>query len=113
MSHVCPLAPSSPVFNVGRTSTWRGDRSCSYCGSLHPDDFMAAIDAGATLVPTDKCYKVYLRTDGAAQRKFYFEHLDETQRERFFDRLNLGQLTLATPGYFYVLPFFIGRAANG
>ncbi len=33
---------------------------CSYCGSLHPDDFMAAARAGCELGPTDKGYKVYV-----------------------------------------------------
>ncbi|MES2671608.1 MAG: hypothetical protein V4673_14490 [Pseudomonadota bacterium] len=41
-------------------SHWRADRTCSYCGSMHPDDVFAAIEAGSQLTPTDKSYKVYV-----------------------------------------------------
>lgn len=79
-------------------------RSCSYCGSAHPDDFMAACREGVLLGPTDKAYKVYLNhSDG----KFYFQHLSEEQRQEFFELLTGGKLHIGSPGYFYVLPFFI------
>ena len=43
---------------------WRehdpGVPTCSYCGSLRPDVFFAAVEAGAEIVPTDKSYKVYV-----------------------------------------------------
>jgi hypothetical protein len=45
---------------------WRGGdargavRSCSYCGSMHPDDFFDAIERGCEIGPTDKNYKVYV-----------------------------------------------------
>src|SRR6185312_3564938 len=35
-------------------------RVCSYCGSMHPDDFLAAVGAGHKIGPTDKGYKVYV-----------------------------------------------------
>lgn len=35
-------------------------RACSYCGSMHPDELFAAIEAGCELGPTDKSYKVYV-----------------------------------------------------
>lgn len=39
----------------------RGYRACSYCGSLHPDDFMKHVREGTgKIVPTDKNYKAYL-----------------------------------------------------
>jgi hypothetical protein len=41
-------------------SRWRDDGTCSYCGSLSPEQFFAAIDAGCELGPTDKNYKVYV-----------------------------------------------------
>lgn len=41
-------------------SHWREDGTCSYCGSLSPEQFFAAIEAGAELGPTDKNYKVYV-----------------------------------------------------
>lgn len=52
--------------NPYKTDDWRDPdrvpaRTCSYCGSIHPDDLFAALDAGtATLGPTDKNYKVYV-----------------------------------------------------
>lgn len=42
---------------------WRdreGIRACSYCGSTHPDDFFAALEAGNEITPTDKNYKAYI-----------------------------------------------------
>jgi hypothetical protein len=51
-------------------------RHCSFCGSLHPDDFMALVKDGWIVGPTDKSYKAYLgkpRTDEEiAQRKIDF-----------------------------------------
>lgn len=41
-------------------STRDGHRSCSYCGSISPDELFAAIEAGAEIGPTDKSYKVYV-----------------------------------------------------
>lgn len=35
-------------------------RSCTWCGSLHPEDFLALASKGYTVGPTDKNYKVYL-----------------------------------------------------
>lgn len=36
-------------------------RSCSYDGSMHPDEFMAYLEKpGTRLTPTDKNYKVYI-----------------------------------------------------
>jgi hypothetical protein len=34
---------------------------CSFCGSMPPDDFMAAVKAGAEIGPTDKSYKFYVK----------------------------------------------------
>lgn len=36
------------------------ERGCSYCGSMHPDEFMQAVRDGYTVGPTDKSYKAYL-----------------------------------------------------
>lgn len=35
-------------------------RRCSFCGSMHPDQFMQHLRDGAVLGPTDKNYKAYL-----------------------------------------------------
>lgn len=46
--------------------TWLQERSCSYCGSMHQDEFMRLIENGeCTLTPTDKSYKVYVETASA------------------------------------------------
>jgi hypothetical protein len=84
-----------------------GYRSCSYCGSLHPDDFMAAVANGDQIGPTDKSYKAYVGDPGYA--KFSFQHLSEDQRREFIDRLNAHTIHIGYPGRFYVLPFFATR----
>lgn len=37
-----------------------GFRTCSFCGSLHPDDVLAHLRNGVEIHPTDKNYKGYL-----------------------------------------------------
>ena len=83
-------------------------RFCSYCGSLDPEQFMAAAKAGVTLGPTDKNYKVYVDFPGKTL-KFYFQYLSEDQMSEFVALLNQRVLKLDFPGRFYVLPFFCGR----
>lgn len=73
--HTCPRRredgtdnPNSPLRGSGlNQDTWsRGHglmgqkRGCSYCGSMHPDDFMQAVRDGKEVGPTDKSYKAYL-----------------------------------------------------
>jgi len=55
-------------------------RGCSYCGSMHPDDFMDAVRAGKEIGPTDKSYKLYVDDHGG---KFYTQHLSEEQGWEF------------------------------
>lgn len=56
-------SPLKPPFNG--EMHWREDDTCSYCGSLNPDTFMARLEAGdVELSPTDKNYKVYIRNVG-------------------------------------------------
>lgn len=65
---ICPQQRGAVLpFQVSHVATWRvddrdghGKETCSYCGSLHPDAFMAAAEAGLQLTPTDKSYKVYV-----------------------------------------------------
>lgn len=114
------------------------DHSCSYCGSLDPDVFMARLEAGdIALGTTTKNYKVYVVNAGGApmlqthrndnsksadpkdwtwvtqetsQAKFYFEHLSEAQRTRFIELANAGKLQFEGGLGFAPLPFFVGRA---
>lgn len=99
---------------------------CSFCGSLHPERFLELIAAGWVVEPTDKTYKAYLQevydTPKRALRpdeplstafyggraKFYYQHLDEEQAGRFIALYNDSTMRIARPGYFYVLPFFMG-----
>lgn len=75
-NHTCPRRrengmdrDDSPLRGSGQnldTYTSRGGlvgqpRGCSYCGSMPPDDFMAAVKSGAEVEPTDKSYKLYVK----------------------------------------------------
>ena len=107
MTQPCPQAPSgNHPFKITEPH-WRDDRTCSYCGSAHPDDFMAAVEAGKTLTPTDKDYKAYCDGLTNPAQKFYFYHLSEEQMRAFVDLLNANKITFAFPGHFYRKPFFI------
>lgn len=82
--------------------------SCSFCGSMPPDEFMYRICSGEyTVVPTDKNYKVYLKTS-SSQDAFYWYHLSEEQQSDFIQFYNEKprRFPIATPGYFYVAPYF-------
>lgn len=63
-----------------------GDRVCSFCGSLHPDDFLtlmadaAKVESDVQLTVTDKRYKYYINRPGVKNAydggiKFYTWHL--------------------------------------
>lgn len=61
--YLCPRRAENPasatMFPGG--DTIRADGTCSYCGSLSADVFMAGIESGdVELGPTDKSYKVYV-----------------------------------------------------
>src|SRR5690349_1137501 len=79
-----------------------GVRSCSYCGSVHPDDFMQAIKDGVEIGPTDKSYKTYMHGPGFGGAKFYLQHLSEDQKKAFVDHLNDRTMKVGYPGHFYV-----------
>ena len=116
------------------SDTWmdrdgHGWYSCSYCGSLHPDQFMEFSAKRAEVGPTDKDYKAYIDLDtgkpaedkeetspngnkrswtegGVVMLKFYFQHLTKEQRIEFVRRLNAKELNIGPPGHFYRLSFF-------
>ena len=109
----CPRRSEGPGYDKVDADSWRDDRTCSYCGSLHPDDFMALAAGGTMLDPTDKPYKVYVKgvtTNGSG--KFYFQHLSAEQQRQFVDLLNSKTLNIGYPGHFYTRPFFIGIVAK-
>ena len=113
ISQTCPRRVE--VGREGETGAdqWRlwhnayGDlaRRCTWCGSMHPDDFMAAIADGREIGPTDKNYKAYV---GSNHDKFYFQHLSASQRHEFIRLVNDGTMNIGYPGHFYVWPFFCG-----
>jgi hypothetical protein len=123
------------MFKAFGSDVWGPDNTCSFCGSLDPDVFMARLELrDVTLTPTDKNYKVYVRNFCGAQfqqtfrapdsprgddptqwvwttrqintTKFYFQHLNAEQRKRFIELHNAELLRLDFPGHFYVPPFF-------
>lgn len=92
--------------------------SCSYCGSMEPNDFMQAVRDGCLLEPTDKNYKVYVEVPDRKFTKFYFQHLSEDQKREFVDLYNRGHVRMwgmdhdgntHDRGRFYVFPFFMRR----
>lgn len=96
---------SCPRRTLAGNDKWRDDKTCAYCGSLHPNEFLEHVIAGAEVTPTDKNYKVYLETR-EGPRKFYFQHFSIDQKKQFIDLCNDGRVNIAYPGYFYVLPYF-------
>lgn len=83
------------------------DRTCSYCGGLHPDDFIRRVQEGEEVVPTDKNYKAYVGPD---HQKVYFQHFGRNQKVWVVETVNVGGMKFAAPGHFYVNPFFMGPA---
>lgn len=116
MTQPCPRQTNEATLSIQRehVSHWRADGTCSYCGSVSPERLFAAIEAGMVLEPTDKDYKVYLRTESGdgQEQKFYFQHLSVEERHRFIGLMNEKRLKLGLPGHFYVLPFFVQREAR-
>jgi hypothetical protein len=100
----CPRRREGGINPKGRDWWRRGGRDgcCSYCGSMTPADLFKAIEAGTEITPTDKSYKIYVGGAG----KFYFQHLSDDEQQKFIDLYNAKKITLASPGYFYVTPFF-------
>ena len=85
--------------------TWGEDNTCSYCGSLNPDEVFKRIEAGEEIIPTDKSYKIYI---SPGHKKFYFQHFNEDEKKRFVDIYNkFNVMKFGFPGNFYVWPFFM------
>ena len=88
--------------------SWRADNTCSFCGSLNPQEVLGGIKAdNITLEPTDKNYKVYVQSPTRSGKKCYFQHFSKEQQAEFIELLNARKIKFATPGFFYVKPFFI------
>lgn len=53
------------------------------------------------------------RASGVTAAKFYYQHLDDAQRDEFIGLVNDKAMRIGYPGYFYVLPFFATRMEAG
>lgn len=99
-----------PDSSSGSVSYWRVNNTCNYCGSWHPDLFMAALENQTIeLIPTDKSYKVGINgLDSKIDAiKFYWYHLSADQQHQFIKLYNQkGKILLAYPGHLYQPPFF-------
>jgi hypothetical protein len=160
----CPRQVHEATLPSQRThaSHWRDDGTCSYCGSLHPEALLGAIEGGTALLGgTDKNYvdlpnptpdapvigmstnmqltpeqasaQGYLPADDAARRtwglsphttfyklstqgpylhrKFYLQHFDAGQQQRFVDLYNAKRLQFRNGDGLYVIPFFMKRVS--
>lgn len=80
-------------------------RTCSYCGSMHPEDFIAALKNGIALGVTYMPYKAYL--DLPNFTKFYYQHLSDEQMNEFIGLLNDKKIVFQGGVRFTVLPYFM------
>ncbi len=86
---------------------WRGDSTCSYCGSTKPAKILDEIRKRAvTIGPTDKNYKIYLEYPDRRTKKAYFQHFSADERKEFLELLNNKTMQIGYPKHFYVLPYF-------
>ena len=115
----CPRQTNEATMQtqLDHKSHWESNGTCSYCGSLSPDQLFKAIEDGCEIGPTDKDYKVYLEGEGSPKVggacKFYFQHLDGEEQIRFVNLFNLKKIQIGYPGYFYKLPFFHASNRKG
>lgn len=95
----CPERNTNPIYaynkpnRKGFNDYWdkrkNGDRCCSYCGSLHPDDVIDILTCGNPfyLETSTKSYKIYVSREGVQNAgdggiKYYRWH----DNEGFIDR---------------------------
>jgi hypothetical protein len=94
---ICPRRNEVPIEYTPKPDHWKkfksnGDRVCSFCGSLHPDDFFALVKMCAGIPAeaafnsiveielSDKRYKIYVKRPSVRNAveggiKFYTQHL--------------------------------------
>lgn len=94
----CPRRAEGPPGAYPGTDIWRREgkvagvrlHTCSFCGSLKPSDFLDLWEAGATVGPTDKSYKIYLDAANGAvggAGKLYTVHVVSAEDQERFKRL--------------------------
>jgi hypothetical protein len=108
---ICPRRQEVPITPPDHDDYWMatqtGQPICSYCGSLHPEKFLAFVEQGLELYATDKNYKVCI---GPARQKFYFQHLSVAQQRHFVNLMNSRQVVFNEGLKFDPLPFFMHKA---
>ncbi len=92
-----------------------GDRyrikTCSYCGSMHPDEFLAQIRDGWIVGQTSKNYKAYIGPPPSGSvAKFYFQHMDEAQKRELIQLTNDRLIAFDIGNFWYTDPYFMVRA---
>lgn len=80
-------APFSLTPVEWRPAASRGFRSCSFCGCIHPEDLIKALEEGATLEAADWKYgwphKFYVSGGKVGHAKWYNDHLLDLSPECF------------------------------
>lgn len=103
-----PEVVASSPFKFGAPH-WNDDGTCSHCGGMRPSVALKAIKEGAEVEPTDKNYKMYIRslsTSACPTGKCYMNHFSESQAIELVLLWMKKQINFATPGTFYSgLPF--------
>ena len=79
--------------------TGRKGRCCSFCGSMHPEDFLQAVRDKVEIGPTDKSYKFYVGKSD--HDKFYTQHLSPEQGDQLRDLITNREVNWGYPGYPY------------
>lgn len=77
-------------------------RTCSFCGGIHPEDFLSLWEKGVSVGPTDKSYKLYVDEAGKVTRgsgKFYLHHLNTADWQAKFKELADDALSQVEPDY--------------
>lgn len=74
-------------------------RSCSFCGSMHPEDFLKAVKDHEEIGPTDKSYKFYVDNH---RGKFYTQHLSPEQGDQLRELIDGRKVNWGFPGRPYV-----------
>jgi len=63
-------------------------RTCSHCGSVHPEDLLFLLEQGWEIEQTDKCYKYYVHPLGHQEEVYRLAHaITEGKAEAFVGKV--------------------------
>lgn len=104
--------PKDPGLDRWETRMTGAPRTCSFCGSMHPDDAMELIEAGAEVTPTDSEFEAYVEVPlqhrgNPILGKLMFKHFSLGHQDRLIAAMNADEVNFAHPGHFEVPPFFM------